>query len=52
MLSIPGRQYLSGNDHIAHVDASGLSSGIYMYRLIAESGQNTYVESRKMTLLK
>lgn len=52
VLSIPGRQYLSGNDHIAQVDASGLSSGIYMYRLIAESGQNTYVESRKMTLLK
>ena len=52
VMSIPSRQYLSGNDHIAHVDASGLSSGTYLYRLIAEAGQNTYVQSRKMTLLK
>ena len=52
VMTIPSRQYLSGNEQIAHVDASGLSSGIYVYRLIAEGGSSTYVQSQKMTLLK
>ena len=52
VMTLPSRQYLSGNEQVAHIDASGLSSGIYIYRLIAETGQNIYVQSQKMTLLK
>ena len=52
VMTIPSQSFLSGNEHVAHIDASGLSSGIYVYRLIAEGAQSTYVQSEKMTLLK
>lgn len=35
-----------------NIDLSGLASGVYIYRLISESGNQTYMDSRKMTLIK
>ena len=52
VMTIPSQQFLSGTNQTVQVNASGLSSGIYMYRLIAEGAQSTYVQSKKMTLLK
>jgi uncharacterized delta-60 repeat protein len=33
-------------------DASDLSGGVYLYRMIAESASNSYINTRKMILLK
>ena len=52
VLSIPGQQYTAGDNHMAQLDASELASGTYLYRLIAQGAQNTFVQSSKMTLLK
>lgn len=52
VMTVPSRSFLTGSEQVAHIDASGLSSGIYVYRLIAEGAQSTYVQSQKMTLLK
>ncbi|GAA5521588.1 T9SS type A sorting domain-containing protein [Aliifodinibius salicampi] len=34
------------------IDLSGLASGIYIYRLVAQSGNQTQMKSMKMTLIK
>ena len=52
VMSLPAQQYTAGNNHIAQVDASALASGTYLYRLVAQGAQNTFVQSSKMTLLK
>ena len=52
VLSIPQQQFYAGRDQAASLDASNLASGTYIYKLTALSSQNTYVQSRTMTLLK
>ncbi|MBC8044683.1 MAG: T9SS type A sorting domain-containing protein, partial [Rhizobacter sp.] len=34
------------------LNASGLSSGVYFYRIVATGGKQNFVWSKKMTLLK
>ena len=52
VLNIPDRQYFAGDNHAIQLDASFLSSGTYLYRLIAHGAQQTYVQSKKMLLIK
>ncbi len=42
----------AGAEHKIQIDASGLSSGVYFYRITAELGDQTKVETGKMTLVK
>ncbi len=52
VLNTPARQFHAGSDHAIQLDASSLSSGTYVYRLVAEGVQQMYTESKTMTLLK
>lgn len=50
--TIVENQLSSGSHHVSF-DASGLSSGVYLYRLEAMSGSGqAFAQSRKMTLIK
>ena len=52
VLSSPSQQFYAGNDQAAQLDASELASGTYVYRVVAEGHQQSYISSQTMTLLK
>lgn len=49
---VRGGQMSAGTDQTVRIDASGLSSGLYLYRVIATAGQEQYLGTGKMMLLK
>ncbi len=52
MISIPSQSFDAGSKKSVSVDASALSSGIYMYRVIARTASDTFVSTGTMTLIK
>ena len=52
MLSIPSQNMSAGVKRSISLDASALSSGIYMYRVIAVTALETHVSTGTMTLIK
>lgn len=52
MISIPTQSFDAGSKKSVSVDASALSSGVYMYRVIARTAADTYVSTGTMTLIK
>ncbi|MEX1161216.1 MAG: T9SS type A sorting domain-containing protein [Balneolaceae bacterium] len=52
VLSVPAQQMTSGaNQHIM-IDASALTSGMYIYRVTAKTANNTMINTGRMTLIK
>ena len=52
MITIPSQSFDAGSKKSISVDASALSSGIYMYRVIARTAKDTHVSTGTMTLIK
>lgn len=52
MISLPAQSLSAGSNRSISVDASDLSSGIYMYRVLARGVSQTWVSSGTMTLIK
>jgi len=52
MISVPIESFSAGANQSVTVDASALSSGIYMYRVVARTSSQTYVSTGTMTLIK
>lgn len=52
VMTIPSQQYVAGAQHRLEVDASSLSSGMYLYRVIAEMETETQIRTGRMTLIK
>jgi len=52
MITIPSQSFDAGSKKSVSVDASALSSGIYMYRVIARTATDTHVSTGTMTLIK
>lgn len=50
--SLPDKDFSAGSGHSILVDASDLVSGIYIYRVIAVSAKNTYMDTGRMVLVK
>ncbi len=52
MISIPVQSISAGVNRSVSIDASALSSGIYVYRVVARTTSETYVSTGTMTLIK
>lgn len=52
VLSIPTQQMNAGNNLNINVDASSLTSGVYIYRITADIGNSSFAETGRMTLIK
>ncbi len=52
VMDVPSKSIAAGADRSIDVDASTLTSGTYVYRVIAESTSDTMIKSGKMTLIK
>lgn len=52
IMAIPAQSVSAGADRSIEVDASALASGTYIYRVIAQFGSETRVETGKMMLVK
>ena len=52
VMSIPAQQMSAGSDLNIMVDASNLTSGLYIYRVTANSAANSFVKTGRMTLIK
>ncbi|MEX0719573.1 MAG: T9SS type A sorting domain-containing protein [Balneolaceae bacterium] len=52
VMSIPAQQMSSGNNRNIMLDASSLTSGMYIYRITAKTATNTMVNTGRMTLIK
>ncbi|GMQ82298.1 MAG: hypothetical protein BMS9Abin05_1745 [Rhodothermia bacterium] len=52
VLFVPTRSMSAGTNRSIQIDANTLSSGIYLYRVIAQNRANTNVKVGTMTLLK
>jgi hypothetical protein len=52
VMMLPVQQMQAGADQTIQVEASSLSSGMYLYRVIAETAERQMVESGKMMLMK
>ena len=52
VLSVPERSFAAGTSRTFEIDGSLLSSGMYLYRVIARMDQEVRIESGRMTLLK
>ncbi len=50
--SIIDRAYPAGGPYYLTMSGTGLASGIYFIRLVASSSTETYVETRKMAIIK
>ncbi len=46
------RSYSAGGPYYASLSSKGLSSGVYFVRLIATSGSQSYIQTRKVMILK
>lgn len=52
VMSIPAQQMSAGSNLNIQVDASNLTSGLYIYRVTANSATNSFVKTGRMTLIK
>lgn len=52
VLSVPERSFAAGAARTFEIDGSLLSSGMYLYRVVARMDQDVRIESGRMTLLK
>ena len=52
MISIPSQSFEAGTKKSVSVDASALSSGIYMYRVVVHTAKQTHFSTGTMTLIK
>lgn len=52
MISVPLQSMSAGANRSISIDAADLTSGIYMYRVLARGVSNTWVKSGTMTLIK
>ena len=52
LMSVPARNFAAGSNQSIAVNASSLTSGIYIYRVIANSATELRVATGTMTLLK
>lgn len=52
VLSVPSAALEAGSNRSIQVDASGLASGLYLYRVVARSAQTTFAKVGTMTLIK
>ena len=52
MISVPSQSLSAGTNRSISIDANELSSGIYMYRVLARGVSQTWVSSGTMTLIK
>lgn len=52
MISIPVQSISGGANRSISIDAADLTSGIYMYRVLARGASSTWVQSGTMTLIK
>lgn len=52
VMELPVRQMSAGSQRSVQLDASRLSSGTYLYRLVAETRAKRLVKTGRMTLLK
>lgn len=52
VLTVPSQQLPAGSHHTISIDASGLSSGVYIYRVTAQTHQSKLMNSGRMTLIK
>jgi VCBS repeat-containing protein len=52
MISVPKQQMGAGQRQGVVIDANELTSGIYIYRIVARSSQDTQVATGTMTLIK
>jgi hypothetical protein len=52
VVSIPAQRLQAGANHAIRVEASGLPSGIYLYRVTARTTNSLAVKTGTMTLLK
>lgn len=52
VMAIPSQTLTAGAGQTVQIDASSLSSGIYLYRVIARSASTTHMQVKTMTLLK
>jgi len=52
VMAIPSQTMTAGAGQTVQIDASSLSSGIYLYRVIARSASTTHMQVKTMTLLK
>jgi len=52
MISVPVQSISAGSNRSISIDAADLTSGIYMYRVMARGVSSTWVQSGTMTLIK
>jgi len=52
VMAIPSQTMTAGTGQTIQIDASSLSSGIYLYRVMARSASSTHMQVKTMTLLK
>ena len=52
VMAIPSQTLHAGANQTVQLDASSLSSGIYLYRVIARTAGDTHMQVKTMTLLK
>lgn len=52
VMTIPSQTMQAGTNKSIQINAATLSSGIYVYRIIARGAGNTHVRSNTMTLIK
>jgi len=51
-MAIPSQTMTAGTGQTIQIDASSLSSGIYLYRVIARAAGTTHMQVKTMTRLK
>lgn len=52
VLTTPAQQREAGSNRTVALDASGLASGTYLYRVRAQTAQNTQLRTGRMTVIK
>ena len=52
MISVPVQNFSAGANRSISINASDLTSGIYMYRVLARGASSTWAKSGTMTLIK
>lgn len=52
VMTIPSQRMSAGANQSIMIDATGLSSGMYIYRVTAKTATNTFMNSGRMTLIK